>query len=136
MSKENQLETIFTEGREVQVSKTKSVLVKTVSLGDLPVILKAISKYFEAKSNKQIKGQESSVALKMVTENYDDVLKIFEISTNLSPDEVKKLNIGAAVLLLSEIIKDNSDFLVSHVIPLAEGMAERINRLSQGKSKG
>ena len=133
MTAENTLETMFTDGKEISFGDRK-VLVKNVALGDLPVLLKVLAKIFEL-MKKEKKDQDMKATItKALSEDFDSIIQIFEITTDLKTDEIKKLNLAATAILLNKIISENADFLQRHVIPVIRGMATTINGLN--KSNG
>lgn len=127
----SELESIFSEGRDFKIGKSV-VKIKNISLGDLPVLLGAVSKFMEA-GNK--KGQTTeAIAMKIFTEDFDSVVKIFEAATDLEADVVKKLNVAAGVKIMVEIIKDNLAFFSQHVVPALKELQEKSAGLNKSKS--
>lgn len=125
------LETLFTDSKKITIGE-KEIEIRNVCLGDLPVLIKIISKVFELKPN--FKNKQHEIA-KAVVEHFDDVLSLFLITTDLKMEDIKKLNVAAATYILGEVISENADFFTKSVVPLLANLTEKIPTTGQSKSK-
>lgn len=113
----DQLKTLFCDSREVEFAGSK-INVRNIALGDLPVLIEIIAKLFDGKTDLT---NEKAIIL-AVTKDFGSILKIFEITTDLNADQIKKLNTGAATFILGEVVKENASFFQQHVLPRLQGL--------------
>lgn len=126
-----ELATIFGIEKDLVIGEA-TVKIKQVELGNLATVLDIIETIFEMKSKKAPGTKE---ILSAVTNHFDKVLKLLEVTTDLGAENVKRLNVAAATLILSEVIKENSDFFSQKVVPLLQGIAETVQAKQPGPSK-
>lgn len=119
------LESLFPVEKELQFG-TRVVKIKTVELGNIPTLLKTIDPFLKSNNRKE-------TALNMFQNDFESVLKLFEITTDLSTDEIKKMSLAAAMIIFNAVLKENSDFLVEKVIPHLQEMAKSLPGLNQSK---
>lgn len=129
----SELETIFSEGKTVKIGK-KDILVKNIALGDMPVLIAIFSKVADLLPKK--KGQElNQTAIGLaIAQNFDDFLKLFEVTTDLKAEEIKKLNIAASVQIFAKVLGENMDFLELHVKPVVKDLIAKMESVSKSKS--
>lgn len=128
------LTTIFSEGRQIEVG-AKKVLIKGIELQHLPLAIAVGSSVIEAFDAD--KKKLPALITKLMSEDFDKAIALMAACTDLSTEDLKKLNLGAATIILTEIISENADFLQSHVVPAFNGMAEKMKKMSgPTKSKG
>lgn len=118
----SELGDIFSQDKDLKIGD-KTIKIKGVTLGDLPVVIKLVSKYFELVP-KSGKPDYKLIATKILSDDFESVLKIFEIATDLTPIEIKKLNMGAVLLVLTHFVKDNADFFYQNVLPILSNLAD------------
>lgn len=119
----DQLKTLFCDSREVEFAGAK-IQVRNIALGDLPVLIEVISKIFEQKTNLN----DKSAIAKAVAKDFDRILKLFEITTDLKIEDIKKMNIGAATFVLGEVIKENADFFQQQVLPRLTSLVDQVKK--------
>lgn len=134
----NELQSIFSEGKTFKLAN-KEILIKTISVGDIPVVLTIVNKYLEVAPHLKDEKKRKAVIIKAVSEDFDSVLKILEVTTDLSKEDIKKLNLAALASISSEVIKENADFLYQHVIPAFQStfqnLSEKQNEAKAGSTK-
>lgn len=127
------LKNIFSEGREISIGDHK-IVIKQIALGDIPTILDIVSKVFEVMpKNKQKVGDIKKEILAAVSKDFDSILKVLSVTTDLSSENISRLNLGATAKIVEAVIKDNVDFFQSHVVPALQELAQ--NLAGMGKSK-
>lgn len=132
----SELSSIFSDGKKLKIG-SREVLIKSIAVGDIPLILDIMTKFFEvAPKAKADKAQYKAIITKAVANDFESVIKVLEVTTDLTNEEIKKLNIAAATLIVAEVIKDNADFFQGHVLPVLQGMAQSLNLAGMNKSKG
>lgn len=130
MSKE--LETIFGVEKEIEVSGHK-VKIKTLSLGDLPVVSELIEKVVAILPD--FKRDANAAIIKFIKSDFQSVIKLLGATTSLDDKEVARLNPAAAVVIVSAVIKENSSFLADHVAPqIAKATKEIGSMVSKSSS--
>lgn len=127
----SELDSLFSNERKIKIG-TEEVAIKSITLGDLPIILKLASKFMDLTSNK--KQDIKLVAMKMLTEDFESVLELFEVTTDLPKDKLKKLNMAASIVILSEVVKDNADFFQQHVAPALQSLSGKVSGTNKSKN--
>lgn len=108
----DQLKTLFCDSREIEFAGSK-IQVRNISLGDLPILVDAITKFFDQK----VDMADTKQIMRAIMKDFGTILKIFSITTDLNEDQIKKLNVAAATYILGEVVKENADFFQQHVVP-------------------
>lgn len=126
----SELETIFSEGREVKIGQ-RVVVIKTIELGQIPVLVDIATKIYSTMGAN--KDQKAAIT-KLVKEDFESFLQLFVVTTNLDMTEIKKLNIAAATEIFSNVVKDNADFFTQNVLPLASALKETLTGLNKSKN--
>lgn len=129
-----ELESIFSQSKTVQIAKDKSVSIKQIELGDIPKILSVLSKVMDALGGTNKKGNLDAIVLKVISEDYQSFLSLFEATTDLNMEEIKKLNAAATAKILAEVIKENVSFLQMHVVPIISEMKSSLGGTTKSKS--
>lgn len=111
-----ELESLFTTSKVVKFGK-HDITIKQISLGDIPLITKLMGKFFE---DSKKKTHEKIISL--VENDFDQVVKIISKVTNFTEEQVPRLNISAVIFILTEVVKENADFLQNHVAPQLESL--------------
>lgn len=117
------LNALFVTEKEADVLGAK-VKIKQVTLGDLPKLITLASKHFSPVKKNQPQPELMETIKKIVTEDFATVCEVLASITNIPAEKIPSINIGAATLILHEIVKENLDFLQSTVIPAVNKMAE------------
>lgn len=125
----SELNTIFGTEKKIKIAD-REISIKTVSLGDLPIVTGIIEKVVSLLP--QIKKDQNAAILKFVTTDFDSVIKLLCATTSLSKEEISNLNPAAATLIFSAVIKENSSFLAEHVAP---AIKEATKGFSEAKEK-
>lgn len=128
-----ELESIFSQGKKIDVAKDKQVIIKQIALGDIPKILNVLSKVMDALEGNK-KANLDSVVLKVIVEDYNAFLSLFEVTTDLDLEDIKKLNAGATAKILAEVIKENVSFLQMHVVPVIQDIKKSLAGSTKSKS--
>lgn len=123
----SELKTIFVEGREINVLGTK-IIVKTISVGNIPVVLNLANRIFSIIKDLKSDEKYNTAILKAITEDFEGVLKLIEVTTNLDKEDIPNLNISAMTIILAEVIKENSDFLSLHVMPNLQNLLQGLKK--------
>lgn len=119
----SELESIFAEAKTVKVGKVE-VEIKQVSLGDIPLLV-------ELYSSAQVEGktlQESLIAFAKNPEGLQKLQKAIFALTNIEADKVQKLNMGGLIGIVAAVIKENVDFLQTHVMPQVQAVAATVKK--------
>lgn len=132
----NELKSIFAEGREIELGGSK-IQIKQIELQHLPIVVEIVSKIYDANNKVSKMKREDSIksVIDTLKNDFDMAVKLMVATTNLEEKDVRRLNLGAATLILSEVIEENVDFLLKNVIPSVTGVAEKIKTYGQNKSK-
>ena len=120
---ENQLESIFVEEYEFKVTEKASIKIKTIAVGDIPVVLNFMNKYLDAMPKLKSSTDKNQFIIKAIADDFDFIVKLLNITTSLTIEEVKKLNMAALVLISTEVINKNADFLYQNVMPAFQNLS-------------
>ena len=111
----SELKTIFVEGREFDLLGS-NVTVKTICVGDLPAMLSVVDKVLALLPKLKTDKDRNSAILNAIKEDFDAIITLLEITTDLKKETITKLNIAALSILIAEVVKENADFLSQHVV--------------------
>jgi hypothetical protein len=130
------LETIYSKGTVKKIGDV-DVTIKDIALGDLPKLLKIFSSFVTLAAGKNGLSKEEfvSMLLDKLAQDFDSVIELFIIATDLDLESVKKLNAAGAAMILDEVVSKNADFLFRFAVPAVKKMVENMKRVSQPKSK-
>lgn len=130
-----ELESIFSEGRKIKIAD-KEIIIKTVPLGQLPIVISLILKM------KPFFGEgkfDTAKFSELIIQDFGEVMNLIAITTNLTYEEIKKLNLAATAKIAKEIIEDNTSFLENQVFPIIKELkvlGKNQQQAGGGKSKG
>lgn len=119
------LETIFAQASVKTLGKTE-IEIKQVSLEDIPFVVGLASKVIN-----EDKSPIREKIILLIKDDFKSVISVFVRLTNLTPDQVTKLNLAATIQIFTLIIEENKDFLLVH---LPEQMA-KLKAVMGGKNK-
>lgn len=119
------LETIFATGKKVKLAD-KEVTIKQVALEDVPLLSDLFSKAMG-------EGSLDAKLLALAKNDIDLVIEILSKLTDLTKEDIKRLNIAAIVYFVSEIMKENAIFLEQYVTPMVEEVAKFVGGLTKSK---
>lgn len=128
-----ELKSIFSSEKELSLGG-KIIKIKDVTIGDIPVFMEIINKLA---SKLTLEGTNLQVGLlisQAISSEFDSVLEILELTTDLSMEDIKKLNLAAATLIAHEVIKQNIDFLSKHALPALQKIKESLAGMKKSKS--
>ena len=97
------LKSIFVEGRTVNIGGTE-ILVKSFCVQDIPTAVEMAEKYVQIIGSDDTSNMS---LLKAITKEWESVKYLIEITTDLNKEDIPRLNSGAALLILREVIKEN-----------------------------
>lgn len=123
------LETLFAESKKINVGNTE-VEIKQIALKDLPRVVGVAQKIFE--------GPDVSMPVKitqLIASDFESLLELIKRLTNLDEEQINNLNLASTIMIVSEIIKENTDFLQQNVTPLLQGMGAELKKVKTGSSK-
>ena len=128
-----ELSDLFPTEKEIEIGKSK-VKIKNIALGDIPVVAEMVGK---AMGLFSIKGKDELVIkkdelLKFIANDFNSVVILLSVTTDLEIDVIKKLNIAAASTILISVFKENASFFSQQVAPMIK---EATKDLGQSKSK-
>ena len=128
-----ELNDLFPTEKEIEIGKSK-VKIKNIALGDIPVVAEIVGK---AVGLFSIKGKDELVIkkdelLKFIANDFNSVVNLLSVTTDLEIDVIKKLNIAAASTILISVFKENASFFSQQVAPMIK---EATKDLGQNKSK-
>lgn len=130
----DQLASIFSSERDYEIGG-KVIKIKDVTIGDIPVFLEIVNKLasaFDTDSKTDLKV--GLVISKAIANEFDSVLKILQITTDLDSETIKKLNLAAATKITNEVVKQNLDFLHLHLVPALGQIKESFAGMKKSKS--
>lgn len=119
------LETIFAQASVKTLGNTE-IEIKQVSLEDIPFVVGLASKVIN-----EDKSPIREKIILLIKDDFKSVISVFVRLTNLTPDQVTKLNLAATIQIFTLIIEENKDFLLVH---LPEQMA-KLKAVMGGKNK-
>lgn len=122
----SELSSIFQTDKKISIGD-REITIKTISIGDIPKVIGIVA-FFD--SNKSVKDS----AIELMTNHFSLVVELFKCTTSLKEDEINSLNPAAAIHIFNNIVMENSDFLVKHVIPQVQAMTKSMDGLKQSKS--
>lgn len=129
METKTELSTIFCTSRKIKIAD-KEIEIKQIPLGEIPVVMDIVFNIFENVSTKM----KTVDFIKAVRKDFSAVLKLIEVTTNLSKEEIPKINQAAAIHILSEVVEENVDFLLMHVLPALKVGRDKVAGLIQSKN--
>lgn len=136
MSNETALRTIFVEGRDYKITEDKVIRINTISVGNIPVVLGLISKYLDLAPKIKKESDKNAIIMKAIVEDFDSVIKLIEITTDLNAEEIKSLNMAALALIATEVISENADFLYQHVLPAFQKVTQSLKEKQKTSTTG
>ena len=74
--------------------------------------------------------------MKAIVEDFDSVIKLIEITTDLNAEEIKSLNMAALALIATEVISENADFLYQHVLPAFQKVTQSLKEKQKTSTTG
>lgn len=130
------LSSIFCDSRELKIGD-KAIEIKQIQIGDLPKVLTIMEKIIglvpEITGAKKSNEKMASLVLSAITKDFDSILSILGATTSLTDEEIRKLNVAATTLILTEVLKDNIDFLSQHALGAVKDLMKVIG---SKRSKG
>lgn len=130
------LDQIYAQSREIKIGQT-SIKIKQITVKHVPTIMGIVSKIMSL-TPKIKKGDDQAriqAAIDYLASDFDSLKKVLEIGSDIAPDAIDDLNIAAATMILTEVIKENVSFFVQHVAPLLKNaVSETQTGLKQSKS--
>lgn len=128
-----ELNDLFPTEKEIEIGKSK-VKIKNIALGDIPVVAEIVGK---AMGLFSVKGKDELVIkkdelLKFIANDFNSVVNLLTVTTDLEIEVIKKLNIAAASTILISVFKENASFFSQQVAPMIK---EATKDLGQSKSK-
>jgi hypothetical protein len=130
-----ELESIFSEGRTIKLAG-KDILIKTVPLGHLPKVISLLLKMKPFFSQGKFDTAKFS---EVIIQDFGEVMNLIAITTNLTDEEIKNLNLAATAKIAKEIIEDNTSFLENQVFPILKELktlGKNQQQTGGGKSNG
>lgn len=136
MSNETALRTIFVEGRDYKITEDKVIKINTISVGNIPVVLNLINKYLDLVPKMKKESDKNAIVMKAIVEDFDSVIKLIEITTDLSKEDIQNLNMAALALIATEVISENADFLYQHVLPAFQKVTQSLKEKQKTSTIG
>ena len=131
----NELKTIFAEQKEISVG-SKIIKINTIKLGDIPIITEILTKVVGLLPKFQKESTQNQAILEFLTNDIESVVKFLKITTDLDDSSIRALNLGAATLITTAVIKENASFFAQHVAPLIKEATKGVSKdLGSSKSK-
>lgn len=127
------LKSIFAESRKFPIAG-QEIEIKSLALGDIPVALDLVMKFFDLQKSSKNEKNKNEAMLAAVQKDMPSVLKVLEVTTNLKPEDIKRLNLAAATIIIMEVVKENADFLQQNVVPAVQKAMEQVNGLNKSKN--
>lgn len=130
-----ELKTIFSESRPFKIGDD-TIQIKTLCVGDIPTAIELVGKYISL-FNIFGKGElTNQVVIKAIGDNWPGVTALLKITTDIPEDKIMKLRPDALIIIMSEVVKENMDFLQSNVTPLIKEVFKKMNqKVGLDKSK-
>lgn len=127
------LSKLFSQAKKENILGAE-VQIKQVELGHLPKLIELADKVMPDKKGQKFDYME--MAKKLAAESSSDVYDIIAKLTDIEREQVPKMNLGATIMVLHAIVKENADFLSQVVVPEVEKIAESMKKLAgSDKSK-
>ena len=131
----NELKTIFAEQKEISVG-SKIIKINTIKLGDIPIITEILTKVVGLLPKFQKESTQNQAILEFLTNDIESVVKFLKVTTDLDDSSIRALNLGAATLITTAVIKENASFFAQHVAPLIKEATKGVSKdLGSSKSK-
>jgi len=131
----NELKTIFAEQKEISVG-SKIIKINTIKLGDIPIITEILTKVVGLLPKFQKESTQNQAILEFLTNDIESVVKFLKVTTDLDDASIRALNLGAATLITTAVIKENASFFAQHVAPLIKEATKGVSKdLGSSKSK-
>ena len=131
----NELKTIFAEQKEISVG-SKIIKINTIKLGDIPIITEILTKVVGLLPKFQKESTQNQAILEFLTNDIESVVKFLKVTTDLDDSSIRALNLGAATLITTAVIKENASFFSQHVAPLIKEATKGVSKdLGSSKSK-
>lgn len=135
MSELIELKDIFSKDKELKIGET-TVLIKIVTLGDISDLAGIVSKVMEISEKFKKEKDHMKMILNFISTDFDSVIKLLTITTDLKEEVIKKLSPAAGAVILSEVFKENSSFFVQYVLPAVKVAAANLKEKGgQAQSK-
>lgn len=124
-----QLDTLFNIENTITIGGHQ-VKIKQISLGDIPLLTELMSKVFDKEKKKPTKD----ILMDLIKQDSQKIFSVIASLTDIPAEKVPTLNLTAAVLICSEILKENADFLQQNLAPEMEKMKVVMGSLTKSKS--
>lgn len=135
MDKAHELESIFNVESELEIGKSK-IKINTVGMGDIPSIVGVITKVYDILPALNDPKKRNPAILKFIKDDFESVTSLLLVTTDLTADQIKKLNPAAGALIIAKVIKENASFFAQHVAPILKEAAENAKKeVGSSKSK-
>lgn len=126
----SELKSIFSMGHEYNPAPGETVIIKEVELENLDAAVE-IATSLNLKSGSILEN-----LTEICKNNLPQIKKLISITTNLSSEQINKLNVAGVVLVVSKAIEVNANFLKEKVLPAVEGLVVKAKTLAgSDKSK-
>lgn len=116
----------------------RDVEVRICKVRDIPDFLNLVSKLWvdlgltldnvaEIEATVAAKLNDGGLLLKLISNNWDEVVNVLSKLSNLKKEEVEELDLDDAVLLVKRAVEINYTFFIRKVLPLLPGViAEKL----------
>lgn len=116
------------------IEKTKEICgvpvkIKQVALGDIPMLVEFVSKVM-GKDNTPVTQKIISI----IQNDFKSIKILFSKLTDISEENVDRLNLEASVLIIREVIEENADFFMKNVAPQIKNLVGVMDGMSKSKS--
>lgn len=128
-----ELQSIYADTTTKKIGGT-DIVFNIIKVKDVPKAIGIVEKCMDLVN---MSGESNINFLKTISKEWDSVSILIEICTNLTKENIENLNIGAAAQIVTEVVKQNRDFLAQHVLPILKPLLEKKNQKDGlTKSKG
>lgn len=127
------LKSLYGEEEKIKIAGV-NVIIKQIKFGDLPTILSLVDKIF-GEIPKAINNTEIALLMnKALAKDFNSVVHLVSILTDLTEDQVKKLNMASTVKIIEGIVGVNIDFLFQQVLPSVKEMTSKLSGSFKSKN--
>jgi len=126
-----ELKSIFSEGTELKIAD-KVIKINTITMGDIPVAVEIVSKISDLIPELNNDKKKNAAIFKFISTDFNSVISLLKVTTDLSEADIKKLNPAAGALVIAAVIKENASFFAQYVAPV---ITEATKGLGSIKSK-
>lgn len=124
-----ELKSLFGSSESIEIAGVK-IEIRDIRLDQIPDLV-SLLKHYESSQGKSIQ----EILMTIIASEKEVIFGLIEGTTSLELEEVKKLNIPAALMIAEKILAVNWSFLEQHLPKIFENMGKTFKGLNKTAQK-